>query len=105
MLNENLSFDDHLEYIVNKIAKKIGILARSTKLVNKNCRIKVYNSIILPYFVYCSSILLLLNTTQMDKLQKLRIILNMKYNINIRSMLKELKFKWLSVNKLLLLTN
>ena len=61
--------------------KKIGVLARSTKLVNKNYTIKVYNSIILPHLVYCPSILFLLNTTQMEKLQKfqnraMRVIFN-----------------------------
>ena len=43
MIVYNLSFDDHLKHIVTKIAKKSGIMARSTKLVNKNYKIKVYN--------------------------------------------------------------
>ena len=68
MIDEKLSSDDNLKFIVNKITKKIGIRARSAKLVNKKYRIRVYNSIILPHFVYCPSILFLLNTTQMDKL-------------------------------------
>ena len=36
--------DDHLKYIVTKIARQIGIMARSTKLVNQNYKVKVYNS-------------------------------------------------------------
>ena len=72
MIDYRLSFDDHLKHIVTKISRKIGIMIRSIKLVNKNYKTKVYNSIILPNFVYCSSILFVLNTTQMDKLQKLR---------------------------------
>ena len=47
-------------------------MARLTKLVNMNYRIKLYNHIIIPHFVYCPSILFLLNATQMDKLQKLQ---------------------------------
>ena len=42
MVNDHLSFDDHLKYIVTKIARKIGIMSKSTNLV----KIKIYNSII-----------------------------------------------------------
>ena len=103
MIHDHLSFDDHLKYSVTKIASKIGIVANSTKLVNKNYRIKVYNSIILHHFVSCSSILFLFNATQMDKLQKLqsralRIILNKRVDTNIRSMLNELN--WLNVRQI-----
>ena len=71
MIDDHLNFDDHLKYIVTKISRKVGITARSTKLVNKNCEIKLYNRIILPQLVYCPSILFLLKATLMDKLQKL----------------------------------
>ena len=66
MIDDHLSFDDHLKYIVMKISWKFGIMARSTKS-KKNYKIKVYNSIKLPHFMYCLSILFLLNATQMDK--------------------------------------
>ena len=41
MIGDHLSFDDHLKYIVTKIARKIGIISRSTKLINKNFRVDV----------------------------------------------------------------
>ena len=77
MIDENLSFDYRSKYIVN---------------IDKNYRIKVYNSIVLPHFVYCPSILFLLNTIQKDKLLTLqniatRIILIKRYNTYIGSML------------------
>ena len=72
MINDHLSFDDNLKYITTKISRKIGIMARSIKLVNKNYKIKVYNSVILPHFAFCASILFLLNATQMDRIQKLQ---------------------------------
>ena len=78
-------------------------MARSTKLVNKNYKTKVYNCIILSHFVYCPSILFLLNATQMDKLQKLqnramRIILKKAFDTNIRIILNELN--WLNVRQI-----
>lgn len=106
MIDDKLNFDEHLNYIRIKIAKKIGILSRSTKLLHKNYKIKVYNSIILPHFLYCPSILFLLSTSQMDTLQKLqnramRFILQKDYYTSIRSMLNELN--WLNVGQTIML--
>ena len=53
MIDDHLGFADHLKYIITKISRRIGIMARTIKFVNKNYKIKVYNIItafcILPF--------------------------------------------------------
>lgn len=71
VIDRNLSFSDHIDYLVKKIGKKIGFI-RTCKYLSEWCIRTVYNTIIEPYFIYCSSILFLCNKTDLAKLQILQ---------------------------------
>ena len=67
-----LKFDEHVEYIKNKIAKKVGYLKRISGSLSPWAREIVFNTTIDPHFKYCSSILLGLNHQDISALQKLQ---------------------------------
>ena len=52
-VDEKLSFKFHIDHIVNKISKTVGILFKLNKLLPKNMLMMLYNCLILPYFNYC----------------------------------------------------
>jgi hypothetical protein len=56
MIDENLSWEEHVNYIYKKVAKGLGMLRRIRDLVPINTLIDIYSSIILPHFDYCSSV-------------------------------------------------
>lgn len=96
----NLNFNSHVDYICKKISKKIGILKRVSWYLSINARKTVYNSIILPHFNYCSTILYMANKTNLERLQRLqnramRVILKCSIYTRIEDMLKCLN--WMNV--------
>lgn len=52
VINKNLSWDDHIESIKNKINKKLGLLRRVKKFLPHNARVMFFNSFVLPLFEY-----------------------------------------------------
>lgn len=55
-IDRHLSWRDHINYISLKIAKNIGIISRVAKILPKNIRLSLYNSLILPYLSYANLI-------------------------------------------------
>ena len=56
MLDERLSFQDHIKYIKGKIARGLGILYKSRTILNKQTLIQLYNSFLSPYLNYCITV-------------------------------------------------
>ena len=52
VLDETLSWKDHLKFIKQKIAKVIGIICKCRKLLYKRTLLSLYNSFLLPYLTY-----------------------------------------------------
>src|SRR6218665_592622 len=52
-VDQNLTWKEHIKNISNKIAKNVGIIARSSYLLPQTIRIKLYYSITFPYLTYC----------------------------------------------------
>lgn len=95
LIDKNLTFNDNIDYLVKKISKKIAFLSRSKNKMDIETRLLFYKTIISPHFDYCSTVLLLANDSQIDRLQKLqnwalRIILNADRRTHIHAMLSKL---------------
>lgn len=80
VIDENLTFSDHAKYISNKTAKKINVLGRVSHSLSYWTRMTIYKSIIAPHFYFCSTLLFLVNKSEVDALQRkqnkaLRIVL------------------------------
>ena len=53
MLDSKLTWINHLSMIRSKVAKGIGILSKSRKVLHSSSLITLYYSLIYPYFTYC----------------------------------------------------
>ena len=53
MDDDHLTWKDHISYISSKLSKSIGIIGRVGKLIPRETRVNLYNSLLLPYFAYC----------------------------------------------------
>lgn len=105
MLDSNLNFSKHIDYIAKKISKKIGFLRRIRQNITTICAINIYNTIIKPHFEFCSTILYMGNDENINRLQKLqnkamRAILRCSFYTPIRWMLACLK--WLNIKQRIL---
>ena len=56
LLDNTLSWKDHVEYIGNKISSRLGILRRARKVLPKSTLQMLYNTLVLPLFDYCSPV-------------------------------------------------
>lgn len=99
-IDDKLRFNDHINNLCAKISKKIGFLKRIRRHLSLSCALTIYNTIILPHFDFCSSIIYICNSESQNRLQILqnramRTVLKCDYRTPIQEMLNTLK--WLSV--------
>ena len=92
IVNFNLNFKSNVQYFIKKIAKKVSLLKRIKKRLDKDTRLLLYKSLIAPHYDYCSTILFLLSDCDIEKLQKLqnramRVILDASPREHISDML------------------
>ena len=55
MIDENLSWEEHVNYMSKKVAKGLAMLRRIRDLLPINTLVDIYSSIIHPHFDYCIS--------------------------------------------------
>ena len=53
ILDNKLSWIQHISYVKNKISKGIGIMYKARNYINKKALIGLYHSYIYPYLIYC----------------------------------------------------
>ena len=53
-LDGKLNFDHHVSALCLRASFKIRALSRIGRFISEDCRMKLYDSFILPYFFYCS---------------------------------------------------
>lgn len=102
ILDPQLNFSVHVDYLCKKLGKKIGFFSRISYCVSKWTKMLIYKTIILPHFAYCSSLLISCNKEEVRKLQVqqnkiMRILLNCSKYTPIDYMLETLN--WLNVEK------
>ena len=72
-LDSNLSFDRHIDYIVDKAAKKIGVIRKVNECLYRSTALTLYKSLVLPLFDYCDTVYM---CTSMGNLSKLQLLQN-----------------------------
>jgi hypothetical protein len=106
LINENLSWKEHVDHIKSKVNKKIGLFNRIKKFLPLPYRILFYNSYILPIFDYSDIVWGDRgNDTLMSELQTLqnkvaRSILDLPFRSSASEALKSLSWKNLKLRKL-----
>ena len=86
-IDQNLSWNVHVNNLCKKIAAGIGVIKRSRAFVPFDILLYMYSSSVQPHFDYCSEIWGCCNKTLSTKLQKLqnraaRILLRASYDSN-----------------------
>ena len=71
-IDDTLSWSKHIKEIFKKITAGIGALKRVRPFINHLAAIKIYESLIEPHFLYCSSVWDGLARNLAEKLQKLQ---------------------------------
>ena len=96
IIDERLTFYNHIQYMKGKISRAMGILYKCRKYLNQSTLLTFYNAFIYPYFNYCIPVWG--NTYQsylqpLIKLQKraVRIIANAEFRANTAPIFKNLK--------------
>ena len=101
-IDTNLTYNVHVENIINKISKSLGVLKRASRVVPLQVRVTLCNTLVLPHFDYCCILWDVCSDGHIARLQKLqnrgmRIILGCHYRTHISEMLTTLK--WLNVRQ------
>ena len=52
LIDENLSWKNHLDCVITKISKTIGMIAKLRHFVPSSVLINIYKSLVLPYLTY-----------------------------------------------------
>ena len=72
IINNKLTWKEHISYICGKVAKGIGIISKVRKYLNKDTLLDLYYSFIYPYLTYCNQVWGLSSQSYMDALVKLQ---------------------------------
>ena len=85
-IDERMNWENHIDSICKKVASGIGIIKRTKPFVPQETMQNLYDSLVLPYFDYCSPLRDNYGSLQKDKLQKLqnraaRIITGANYDV------------------------
>jgi len=102
IVDERLRFTRHVDYVVKKMAKKIGIIRKLKGVLSTKAKEILFKCIVVPHIRYCSTVLFGCNVGDMERLQKvlnigMRIVLNRDRRSSTEEMRKELEM--LEVNK------
>ncbi len=72
ILDEQLSFEEHIDYLVSKSVKELGILRKSREFLDQNTSLLLYKSLVLPHFDYCDTVYDCAADVHLQKLQKMQ---------------------------------
>ena len=105
IVDDCLTWEDHMKLYTLKINRDIGIIKRIKQLISEKAALLFYQTLIDPYFRYCSTVWWQCGETLKDKLQALqnraaRSIAKVKYEDSDHLQLL-FKFGWLSVRNLI----
>ena len=100
-IDENLSWNVHIQKLCKKVASGIGAIKRIRPYVHFATMKLIYNCLIQPYFDYCSIIWDSCGSTLADKLQKLqnraaRVLTSSSYDTNADYLFDKLGWKKLA---------
>ena len=71
-LDESLSWNAHVNYLISKVSKRIGILGRTRRSISMHTAGIIYRSFILPVLDYCDTVWNCCGRTNADNIEKLQ---------------------------------
>ena len=52
-IDEHLKWDNHTQEVACKVSRNVGILGKLEFTLSQTCLLLLYNSLVLPYLLYC----------------------------------------------------
>ena len=94
IIDDQLKWNAHIDNVVTKVSKAIGMIRRMKNFVPQSTLISVYNAIVQPHFDYCSLVWDIGNVYSLEKLQKMqnraaRVITGRSYEVRSETILQE----------------
>ena len=101
-IDRYLKFDKHVDMMVGKINRALGVLKRACKYIPLKSRKIIFNTLVLPHFDYCITVWGSCNSSLITRLQRLqnramRIVLQCHFRTHICEMLA--KLNWMNVRQ------
>ena len=95
VIDENLAWKENIDNLSVKVSRAIGVIRRAKKYVKQDALKLMYNSLVLPYFDYCSLVWNNCSQTLKTKVQRLqnraaRVITGDTYDIRSKDVLSKL---------------
>jgi hypothetical protein len=89
IINQDLTWNDHIKVILNKIAKSIGVIRRVSHNLSKDVLLSLYHTLVQPYLDYCNIVWASGHSGLIEKLQIaqkriVRIVCNLSWNAHTR---------------------
>jgi len=106
IINENLTWSDHINVVANKCSKNLGIIRKLRKTVPRDILVILYSTLIYPYLNYCNIAWASQPTTYLKKLYRMqkkamRVITHSTWNTHALPLFKTLNFLTIyDINKL-----
>jgi len=87
IINENLTWTDHIDTLINKINKNLGVIRKLSIILPCNILHTLYNTLIHPYFSYCNIVWGSQPGSKLDELfgiqkKAIRVINRKKWNVH-----------------------
>ena len=101
ILDEKLTFDEHVHQTYTKASQKLGILRRSREYLDTTTSLTLYKSLVLPHLDYCDIVYMCTTAQNLNRLQLIqngacRTILKVPKDTCVDSMHQELALPTLS---------
>ena len=101
IIDDKLSFKEHCNFTVSKISYSLSHMARCCNNLSMWAKLVIFNTLVLPHFNYCVTIMYMFGQNETNRLQKLqnramRIILGCDRYTSINFMFQALQ--WLPVS-------
>ena len=93
VLDDSLTWKDHVRYVISKVGKIVGILGRLRRNITIHAAFEMYNSLILPIVDYCDVVWFSCNKADTESFESLqrrasKIIVKSKFGIKSTDYLK-----------------
>ena len=97
VLDECLSFNDHINFVRSKVASRLGLLSRLRGCLTTEAANKIYLSTVLPILSYCDTCFCPLGSTNRKSLERLqrraaKIVHGFKPDISTETILENLRW-------------
>ena len=94
IINENLTWSDHINVLLNKTNKSLGVIRKLSRTLPDDVLFTLYNTLIKPYLEYCNIAWATNNTVDFNNLSRMqkkavRIITHSKWNSHSAPLFKE----------------